>query len=349
MASKFTKACDVFSLGVTLLELATDLDLPRSGQLWHDLRTRGPDPALTKHLTPELRRVMQLMMSRDPGRRPGVKQLLELPSVRRAVRRRARQLMIQRGRDLCLWLLMALVPVLSFFLALASSVLQPLRQLLHQLQATPPSTPPPHMSSTLGSLHPMDCFSDDETDNTVSSSGSSLAAPLDMDSSPLMSQSRLTSTPHISAQFFSPDVSRDLVTMDPRDSYTCSPMRRPATSPGPLRARARFIARTPGAGAVMGLSPGRCIKLIFNVFFITNLIAGKRLFFGDGTSSNNVKSPLPVPRRNSDSPDLVQTPANRGEDDNEANDVLHDDSDEDLVMMKPKSLAATFDYFSDDD
>ena len=56
-----------------------------------------------------------------------------------------------------------------------------------------------------------------------------------------------------------------------------------------------------------------------------------------------------MPRRNSDSPDLVQTPANRGEDDNEANDALHDDSDEDLVMMKPKSLAATFDYFSDDD
>ena len=74
---------------------------------------------------------------------------------------------------------------------------------------------------------------------------------------------------------------------------------------------------------------------------------GKRLFFGDGTSSNSVKSPMPVPRRNSDSPDLVQTPAtaNRGEDDNEVND----DSDEDLVMMKPKSLAATFDYFSDDD
>ena len=56
-----------------------------------------------------------------------------------------------------------------------------------------------------------------------------------------------------------------------------------------------------------------------------------------------------MPRRNSDSPDLVQTPANRGEDDNGANDALHDDSDEDLGMMKPKSLAATFDYFSDDD
>ena len=56
LSGTFSKACDIFSLGVTLLELATDMDLPRSGQLWHDLRTRGPDPALTTALQPELRR-----------------------------------------------------------------------------------------------------------------------------------------------------------------------------------------------------------------------------------------------------------------------------------------------------
>ena len=55
MDSKFTKACDVFSLGVTLLELATDLDLPQGGPLWHKLRDRGPDPVFTKHITPDLR------------------------------------------------------------------------------------------------------------------------------------------------------------------------------------------------------------------------------------------------------------------------------------------------------
>ena len=48
MDSKFTKACDVFSLGVTLLELATDLDLPQGGPLWHKLRDRGPDAQLDR-------------------------------------------------------------------------------------------------------------------------------------------------------------------------------------------------------------------------------------------------------------------------------------------------------------
>ena len=63
-------------------------------------------------------------------------------------------------------------------------------------------------------------------------------------------------------------------------------------------------------------------------------------------AENGIKTPLSVSssRRNSDSPDLIQTPANQGED-----DERHEDSDEDLVPMKPKSLAATFDCFSDED
>ena len=56
--------------------------------------------------------------------------------------------------------------------------------------------------------------------------------------------------------------------------------------------------------------------------------SGKRLFFSDN------------------SPELVQTPrgeqeeANRGEDDDTS-------SDEDFAPMKPKSLAKTFEYYSD--
>ena len=41
LQGKFTKACDVFSLGVTMLELACNLDLPRGGQLWHNIRMVG--------------------------------------------------------------------------------------------------------------------------------------------------------------------------------------------------------------------------------------------------------------------------------------------------------------------
>lgn len=38
MQGKFTKAADVFSLGISMLELATDISLPANGQLWHELR-----------------------------------------------------------------------------------------------------------------------------------------------------------------------------------------------------------------------------------------------------------------------------------------------------------------------
>ena len=54
---------------MTILELATDLDLPKHGQLWHQLRQTGPDPQLTKHLSQDLRQVVQLMMGNDHERR----------------------------------------------------------------------------------------------------------------------------------------------------------------------------------------------------------------------------------------------------------------------------------------
>lgn len=37
--SVFTKAADIFSLGITILELASKLELPKNGYLWHTLRS----------------------------------------------------------------------------------------------------------------------------------------------------------------------------------------------------------------------------------------------------------------------------------------------------------------------
>lgn len=34
----FTKAADIFSVGITTLELACNMDLPKSGPLWGELR-----------------------------------------------------------------------------------------------------------------------------------------------------------------------------------------------------------------------------------------------------------------------------------------------------------------------
>ncbi len=93
---KYTKAADIFSLGVTILELACDLDLPNGGHLWHRLRESGPDPQLTARLSSDLCRVIQLMMGKNPERRPTVGQLLQLPAVKQARAKRARQLFISR-------------------------------------------------------------------------------------------------------------------------------------------------------------------------------------------------------------------------------------------------------------
>ena len=35
------------------------------GTLWHQLRQTGPDPNLTRHLSQDLRQVIQLMMLND--------------------------------------------------------------------------------------------------------------------------------------------------------------------------------------------------------------------------------------------------------------------------------------------
>lgn len=38
MQGIFTKSADIFSLGMTILEISFDLDLPNGGNLWHMLR-----------------------------------------------------------------------------------------------------------------------------------------------------------------------------------------------------------------------------------------------------------------------------------------------------------------------
>lgn len=38
LKGQFSKAADIFSLGITILELACMLELPKNGYLWHELR-----------------------------------------------------------------------------------------------------------------------------------------------------------------------------------------------------------------------------------------------------------------------------------------------------------------------
>jgi len=73
---ELTKA-DVFSLGITLFELATGFTIPMNGNDWHDLRNERLDVLdNVTHLSDSFKKVIKLMLRRDPKQRPSVKELL---------------------------------------------------------------------------------------------------------------------------------------------------------------------------------------------------------------------------------------------------------------------------------
>ena len=104
--------------------------------------------------------------ARDEERRPSVAQVLALPSVRRAVRRRGRQLAVARCWRALVSAAHLLLPLLRFLLALLLLVLRPLYSLL-PTSPHPPRTPPP-LAAPPATAPPMDAFSDEEPDCTVS-------------------------------------------------------------------------------------------------------------------------------------------------------------------------------------
>ncbi|RWS08077.1 membrane-associated tyrosine- and threonine-specific cdc2-inhibitory kinase-like protein [Dinothrombium tinctorium] len=82
MHSTFTKAADIFSLGITILELACDLELPSGGQGWHLLRSGQIPSEFFNNLSPELKQVIQDMMHPDYRLRPTAQQLLNYPVIK---------------------------------------------------------------------------------------------------------------------------------------------------------------------------------------------------------------------------------------------------------------------------
>eukprot|EP00095_Tigriopus_kingsejongensis_P008780 maker-scaffold1334_size47063-snap-gene-0.12 protein:Tk08780 transcript:maker-scaffold1334_size47063-snap-gene-0.12-mRNA-1 annotation:"membrane-associated tyrosine- and threonine-specific cdc2-inhibitory kinase" len=205
LSHMYTPAADVFSLGLTILELACDLVLPNNGPLWHQLRENGPDPGFTAQLSPELRRVIQLMTARDPHRRPSVSQLLKLPCIEKAKNARQRELHLKK------WVAgvkKVMMPVFRALLVLFAFIVVPLINGIHKLigyhrddrSHSPPSKRSSGTQEDLQDDHTPSnknislngtklTFSSDEDENqnhSLSSTHSVLACPLaPSDSSPL--------------------------------------------------------------------------------------------------------------------------------------------------------------------
>jgi membrane-associated tyrosine- and threonine-specific cdc2-inhibitory kinase len=72
-------ANDIFSLGITLLELSCSLELPMSGKHWQDLRSLKLPEAMNSlsMLSMDLQVIIQAMMEPEPKKRPTVMELLK--------------------------------------------------------------------------------------------------------------------------------------------------------------------------------------------------------------------------------------------------------------------------------
>lgn len=76
MQGKFTKAADIFSLGISLFEIASGLELPKQGKVYHKLRHNEIEDLYFNGLSAELVKIIKLMMEEDYTKRPTIDDLL---------------------------------------------------------------------------------------------------------------------------------------------------------------------------------------------------------------------------------------------------------------------------------
>uniref|UniRef100_A0A1I7TTZ7 non-specific serine/threonine protein kinase n=1 Tax=Caenorhabditis tropicalis TaxID=1561998 RepID=A0A1I7TTZ7_9PELO len=74
-------ASDVFSLGIILLELATNIFLPENGSSWHQIRNGKIPERFFKGVAGELKGLILQMIHSNPDARPTCKELMEHPII----------------------------------------------------------------------------------------------------------------------------------------------------------------------------------------------------------------------------------------------------------------------------
>ncbi|XP_062993321.1 membrane-associated tyrosine- and threonine-specific cdc2-inhibitory kinase [Elgaria multicarinata webbii] len=153
LSGEYAKAADVFSLGVTILEIACNMELPNGGEGWQQLRQGYLPPEFTAGLSAELRTLLTAMLEPNHQLRPSVEMLLASSIMQKTERWRKLMLLthsgIQQGVSMC-------KTFLRFMQWLWGAVCSPAHWLLfwHQnVPVTPPHSPllPPLEDSSLSS------------------------------------------------------------------------------------------------------------------------------------------------------------------------------------------------------
>ncbi|CAL8303329.1 unnamed protein product [Lota lota] len=95
LRGEYGPAADVFSLGVSILELVCNMEVPKGGEGWQQLRKGCLPTEFTNVLSDELQTVLKMMLASEPLERASVPHLLSLASVRRRMWRRRLSLVLQ--------------------------------------------------------------------------------------------------------------------------------------------------------------------------------------------------------------------------------------------------------------
>ncbi|XP_058566185.1 membrane-associated tyrosine- and threonine-specific cdc2-inhibitory kinase isoform X4 [Neofelis nebulosa] len=140
LQGSYGTAADVFSLGLTILEVACNMELPHGGEGWQQLRQGYLPPEFTAGLSSELRSVLTMMLEPDPKLRATAESLLAMPMLRQPQPWNVLWYMAAEAlsRGWALWqALLALLCWLWHGLAHPARWLQP-----QSPPATPPGSPP---------------------------------------------------------------------------------------------------------------------------------------------------------------------------------------------------------------
>ncbi|XP_072523603.1 membrane-associated tyrosine- and threonine-specific cdc2-inhibitory kinase [Salminus brasiliensis] len=97
LRGEYGAAADVFSLGVSILELSCNIEVPKGGEGWQQLRKGCLPSEFTNALSSELQDVLRLMLAPEPRDRATVQQLLALPSVQKHRWRRQLSLRVRES------------------------------------------------------------------------------------------------------------------------------------------------------------------------------------------------------------------------------------------------------------
>ncbi|XP_044303887.1 membrane-associated tyrosine- and threonine-specific cdc2-inhibitory kinase [Varanus komodoensis] len=141
LCGEYTKAADVFSLGITILEISSNMELPNGGEGWQQLRQGYVPPEFTAGLSAELRTLLASMLEPTHQLRPSVEMLLGSSLMQKTERWRKLMLLaqsgIQQGVSMCKTLF-------RFMQWLWATVCIPANWLLfwhHNVPVTPPHSP----------------------------------------------------------------------------------------------------------------------------------------------------------------------------------------------------------------